>query len=361
MKSILGIPNSILAHFGAVPHHTTLPILDEKLKRGWKNVVLLIFDGLGTDVLQAHAPNGFLWRHRIGDLASVNPYTTTSALTTLETGLSPMEHEWLGWSCYFREIDECVDLFSGKYSGTERQAADYPVVWENIGFKHLFAQIRDANPTMDCCYVSPFSKPAASTCEEVCARIAALCAGEGRRYIYAYHFRPDYDMHEHGCYDARVKDSVQSFDRQVERLSGELTDTLLIVTADHGMHDVKMLCVEDYPEIAECLRVPPSREPRNLSFFVKEEYMDIFPERWNARFSDSFHLMTGDEAFARGIFGDGTPHARARDFIGDYVAQATRDFALWYRDENGESKDFLACHAGLCGDETTVPLIIIER
>ena len=156
--SILGIPNSILAHFGAKPHHETLPILDAKLQRPWKNVVLLIFDGLGTDILKAHAPDGFLYRNRIADLASVNPCTTTSALTTLETGLSPIEHGWLGWSHYFEEIGKSVDLFSNKESGADHPAVDRNIVWETIGYTNLFAQIQAVDSAIECCRVSPFGE-----------------------------------------------------------------------------------------------------------------------------------------------------------------------------------------------------------
>ena len=91
-NSILGIPNSILAHYGAKPHHATQPILDEKLRNNYKNIVLLVLDGLGLDVLKAHAPNGFLAKNCVAQLSSVYPCATTSALTTFETGLTPVEH-----------------------------------------------------------------------------------------------------------------------------------------------------------------------------------------------------------------------------------------------------------------------------
>ena len=360
-NSILGIPNSILAHFGAKPHHATLPALDERLrKKDWKNVVLLLFDGMGVDALDKDSPGGFFQRHSIAGLSSVCPCTTTSALTTYETGLSPIEHGWLGWSCYFREIGKCVDLFSGNQSGTKRPAADHNIVWENLGYQNLLSQVQAASPGIECRGVSPFSDVTIDSCEKVCAQITELCKKEGRRLICAYHYQPDHDMHEFGCYDGRVQAMIRSYESQVEAMCAELDDTLLIISADHGLIDVKVLLLEDFPEIAECLRAPLSREMRNLSLYIKDEFKDVFPDRWNARFEDSYHLMPADEAINAGYFGPGALHARARDFMGDYVAFATGELGLSYRDEQGEYKNFAATHAGLCREEMMVPFIVVE-
>lgn len=360
-NSILGIPNSILKHFGAKTHHATLPVLDERLSRGYKNVVLLVLDGMGLVILKAHAPDGFLMRNYVSPLNSLYPCTTSSMLTTFETGLTPIEHGWLGWSLYFEEIGKCVDVFSGNESGTNRPAAERNIVTESIGYNNLFTQIREVNRTIECCSVSPFGDYRCNTNESICNQIETLCKTGGRRYIYAYYSQPDMDMHFSGCYSERAKADMVLFEKQIEQLSEQLTDTILIVTADHGMIDIKSLLIEDYPDIGECLAVRPTREPRCLSFFVKPEFKEIFPERWNAQFGNDFLLMTGTEAYDKGVFGKGTPHKYAKSYLGDYVAIAIGNLALWYRFENGKTLKFKAGHAGLTPDEMIVPLIIVER
>ena len=360
-NSILGIPNSILAHYGVNPHHGTLPVLDERLRKNYRNIVLLVLDGMGLDALKAHSPDGFLMKHCMAELSSVHPSSTVAALTTFETGLTPAEHGWLGWSHYFKKIDKCVDVFSGNESGTKCLAADTNIISETIGFKNLFEQINDAAPNVDCCRVSPFGEYRTYTNEEICNHLETLCRKNGRRYIYAYHFQPDMDMHSTGCYSERVNADIVLFDKQIEKLAKKLDDTLLIVTADHGLVDVEDLVIENYPDIAKCLYTHPTRDPRSLSFFVKPEYTEVFPERWNSTFGEDFKLLTGDEAFTSGIFGNGTPHSRTRDFLGDYVAVATGNKSLWYLNEKGESHNFKASHAGLTEEEMIVPLILIER
>ncbi|MDD4680785.1 MAG: alkaline phosphatase family protein [Clostridia bacterium] len=358
---ILGIPNSILKHYGAVAHHNTLPVLDERLKKEYKNVVLLVLDGMGISALNAHSPDGFLMKHCAAQLGSVYPCTTTSALTTYETGLTPLEHGWLGWAMYFPEINKSVELFTGKQSGTNVAATENNIVWDNIGFANLFEQIKKVDSSIGCCRVSPFGEYWTDTNEAICAHLETLCKNDGRRYIYAYHFQPDNDMHRNGCNSERVKADIVLFDKQIEQLCANLHDTLLVITADHGLTDVEECLIEDYPEINECLYAVPTREPRSLSFFVKPEFKEAFPAQWNRHFADDFRLMTSEEAINSGIFGIGTPHKRLKDFLGDYVALAIGKKMLWFRDEQGQASGHLAAHAGLLPDEMTVPLILIER
>jgi hypothetical protein len=359
-NSILNIPQSILRHFGAAAHHATLGMVDAALARNYKNVVLLIFDGMGSEALARNVPDGFLMKHKAADISSVYPCSTTSALTTLESGLSPAEHGWVGWTCYFSEMDACVNLLSGKRYGTNTPAADYDIVRKNLSFTTVQDQIRRINSEVECCTVSPFAEYKAVTCEEVCAQIAALCKKPGRRYIYTYHFQPDQDMHAFGCYDAHVRDLMHSFDEQMERLAAELSDTLLIVTADHGLCDIKMLAIEEYPEIYACLSKPLSREVRSLSFFVKEAYKDDFPRRFREQLGGDFALMTGEEALAQQIFGEGKMHPRTRDFVGDYVAVATGKSGLWYRNDKGQNRTLAAAHGGGSAEEMVVPLVLVE-
>ena len=63
-----------------------------------KNIVLLLFDGMGISVLEKHlAPDSFLRKHLVCPISSVFPPTTTAATTSVLTGRTRIEHGWLGW------------------------------------------------------------------------------------------------------------------------------------------------------------------------------------------------------------------------------------------------------------------------
>jgi hypothetical protein len=382
--SILGLPNAFLEHYGAGPVHASLPLLQERLRaKNYRNIVYMVFDGMGADLLRSVLPrNAFLNRHTAADIFSVYPCTTTAALTTLESGFSPIEHGWLGWCCYFKEIWQCVTLFSGHTGGIAEgvPAAKEHIARKLLAYPSIFEKIHDGGNRPDkVCLVSPFTEYRAHTSGEVCAWVKTLCAEPGRHFIYTYNAQPDHDMHDYGCYDERIRFMMAGLSAQLSALCAALKDTLVVVTADHGLRNVKMVCIEDYPHLSECLLLPPTIEPRCVSLFIRDGFAERFKERFINTFGDEFLLLTKEEALRRQIFGPvngdwepfipagkignpvpGVPHPKALDFIGDYLAVAVGDIGITYRDNHGEYNDFKASHAGLDKKEMEVPLVLAE-
>ena len=64
--SILNLITSILNHYEVENGHTSLSTLDTYLEKDYQNVVLLILDGMGENVLQKLLPNGFLEQNKKG-------------------------------------------------------------------------------------------------------------------------------------------------------------------------------------------------------------------------------------------------------------------------------------------------------
>ena len=144
-NSIVNLACSILEYFGAESEHSTLKEVDELLKYQYKNVVILLFDGLGVDTLQYHlSENVFFRKNLIKEYSSVFPPTTTSATTSIESGLTPLEHGWLGWSLYFSEINKIVNAFINTEKDTEIHVADYHVASQILPYKSIYEKIRDA-------------------------------------------------------------------------------------------------------------------------------------------------------------------------------------------------------------------------
>ena len=358
-NSIMNITNSVLKHYGVAPYHETLPIVDELLMKNHKNVVVLIMDGMGINVLERNLPeDAFLRAHMKGELSSVFPPTTTAATTSVLTGKTPAEHGWIGWSCYFKEVDKCIDLFSNHESGTEEAANS-----EHQPYKYLpYNSILDVlDGKVRACAVSPFSEYFANTMDGICRQLKTLCEEDGNKFIYAYHYQPDRDMHDFGVSPKCINEMMEAYNNQLETLIGSLSDTLFLISADHGMIDITMKYVEEYPQINDALIRHICVEPRCCSLYVKDAYKSEFPELFSAVFGDKFKLYTHDTFLQSGLLGEGIQHPKIADFVGDYMAVATSDIALWYKDIHGEYKDFKGAHAGLTKEELTVPLIVIEK
>lgn len=355
----MSITNSLLKYYRAKPYHATLPIVDELLAKDYKNVVLLLMDGMGVNVLERNLPeNAFLRKHIRTEISSVYPCTTTAATTSILTGKTPAEHGWIGWSCYFKEVDKCIDLFTNHESGTKRPASDENQPHKYLPYGNILNMISDNVRT---CFVSPFSNYFADTMEGICEHLKNLCSNTEKKFIYAYHYQPDQDLHDFGVSHDCIKQMMADYNNQLETLVQSLSDTLFLITADHGMIDIKMKCVEDYPAINNALIRHICIEPRCCSLYVKEEFKTDFPQKFTNVFGDKFKLFTHKEFLESGLLGEGVPHFKIEDFVGDYVAVAVSDIALWYKDINGDYNDFKSAHAGLTKEELTVPLIVIQK
>lgn len=296
-QSLVSLISSIEAYFGLPPEHRTLGALDELLDRKYKNIVLLLFDGMGISVLEKHlAPDSFLRKHLVCPISSVFPPTTTAATTSVLTGRTPIEHGWLGWSLYFDKIDKRVNLYTNTSGG--KPAAEYNVAGRFLPYETVIDKLGKLG--VPAYFVSPYSEPKADGIESLFCEVSRLCAQPEPKYIYGYSPLPDYDMHDHGTAHPLIHEHLKEINARVEALCGELADSLIIVTADHGMTDTEFIFMDDYPEVKECILREPSIEGRAMSLFIKPEYKDEFPARFNAAFGNIYELIPHDEAM--GLF-----------------------------------------------------------
>ena len=356
---IANLANSILAEFGVKEAgRETLKVLDPYLAKGYENILVILLDGMGKCILEKNLEkDGFFNSHLKSTYSSVFPPTTVAATTSIMSGLNPCQHGWLGWDCYYPQIDKNVTVFLNTEAGTQEPAADYNVAWKYCGYESAVSKIK-ANGG-DAYEVTPFVEPFPDDFEKICEQIKCLCKKPGKKYIYSYWNEPDHIMHEKGCYGAEAKQAVRALEKRVQQLCGELEGTLVIVTADHGHMDSKGVSITDYPRITECLVRMPSIEPRALNLFVKEEQKEQLEHEFQKEFGDKFLLWTKEQVLERRIFGTGTAHPNFEEMVGDYLAIAIDDLSIYNTREEAES--FVGVHAGLTEDEMIIPLIIVEN
>lgn len=355
---ITNLSNSILEEFGVYENGHKLDMVEPFLKKDYKNIVVILLDAMGSCILRENLDvNGFFNSHLAGTYSSVFPPTTVAATTSIRSGLTPCEHSWLGWDCYYPQIDKNVSVFTNQESGTDQPAADYPVAWTYCGYEDVVSKIRRNG---GCAYeVAPFIEPFPDSFERICQQIIQLCEQPGKKYIYSYWNEPDSIMHRKGCYSDEARQTVRLLESQVQQLCEKLEDTLVIVTADHGHMDSKAAALVDYPKITECLVRMPSIEPRALNLFVQEEKKEQLEYEFQKNFGDKFLLLTKEQVLEQKLFGQGTEHPNFQKMLGDYLAIATNDLSIYNTRE--EAEFFIGVHAGLTEDEMRIPLIVIER
>ncbi len=359
-KSIVSVSNSIMKYFDVKPYHNTLKELDDVLTRkNYQNVVLLVADGLGSENLKLLlTKDKFLRTKQIMNLTTVFPPTTTSATTSLLTGLYPSEHNWYGWDMYFKDTNETISLYLNKLKGTSKAPRVKVLDRSYMQFTSLVDLINN-NKTYKAYYAYPFSldNPCKSF-QEVSARIKELCSIPSKKFIYAYIEEPDKSMHKYGINSLKVKNLLLNLNNQIEKLANELTNTLIILLADHGLISTKYINLKtDYKEIYDMLERQTTIETRAVGIKLKENVLkEDFEKLFKKYLQTSFTLLSKEQVLKLNLFGF-NHNKYLEDTIGDYLLVATQNISLNYDDT---SPIFKANHGGYTKEELEVPLIIID-
>jgi hypothetical protein len=361
--SILNLAVSVLRSYGCPSHHPSLPLLDLKLAEPWSKRIFLILDGMGDAFVRSQlAETGFFRTHQADTLTSVYPCTTTAATTSMLSGLSPAEHGWLGWSPWFREYGRIIDVFINRDSLSGQEIL--PAAGELMPFEDLTRQIYAATRgQVGLHQIQPnFAVDGVDTFDQMIERMRGYVALPGPQLILAYWHQPDSLMHMYGPGSQTVQKEVLAYEKQLEDLMNEISDTLLVVSADHGQVPVtREVYLDDYPDILDCLVLPPTLETRAVSFFTKQHRRNEFRQRFQAAFGDCYRLLEREEGLALSLFGPGRPHRKTDDFLGDFLACATGEVIIRYHGRFDRTHQvFHGHHAGLCADEMRVPLILAE-
>ena len=181
----------------------------------------------------------------------------------------------------------------------------------------------------------------------------------------AYSDNPDGLLHKYGTKSTNVEQFIKETEDKIKRMCGNFNDdTLVIISADHGHKDnEKFYTLLDYPEIQECLIMPPSFESRALTFWVKNEMKELFVERFNIIFKDEFWLMTKEDFLDKYHFlGYGNKHHKIDDFIGNYIALSISSSMIRLETFLAHGKPIKKSdHCGLSKEEMEAPVIVIKK
>jgi len=349
---------SIRKYFNLSYNHNTLNYIDKILENeNPKNVIVILFDGMGSKILERTLDkNSFFLQNKYKDITTVFPATTTAATTSIRTGLNPVEHGWLGWNTYISSIDKTITLFLKSEKGKETICEEFINNPNTLVNATIVTDINKKGE-YNAIELFPFGTNRYENLDDMLKRIEEKAKEPGRKYIYAYDDEPDHTMHELGPDDEIVTKLIDERNNKVSELCEKLTDSLIIVVADHGHLKVENILLNDYPEIFNMLERTPSLEPRAISFKVKEEYKNIFKDKFNNTFGEYFNLYEKENIINSKLFGDGIENELFKDAIGDYIAIAKSNKCLL---SDGDI-ELASQHAGYTEDEILVPLILKKK
>jgi predicted AlkP superfamily pyrophosphatase or phosphodiesterase len=376
--SIVNLMSSVrCAYGGEADGYPVLGQLGPQRLQAARNVVLLVIDGLGYHYLCRQHGESVLRRHLQHRITSVAPPTTATAISTFLTGQAPQQHGLTGWFTWFRELGAVLAVlpFTPRHGGEPLDRAGISV--ENLfGHVPLFDRLRVASYSVcpDWIAHSAFNRAHLGRAELVPYRGLEQCFGgivrivrahNDSKYVYAYWPGFDKLAHEGGVGSTAVHEHFAELDRGFARMLDALagTETLVIVTADHGIVDVpaeRHIRLDAHPGLKACLSLPLCGEQRLSYAYVRHGMQQAFEGYVRRQLSDSVVLYPSTELLSGQLFGLGEPHPELGARIGDYTLAMKRGAVINDRLPGEKPPEMVGFHGGLSAEEMYVPLILVN-
>jgi hypothetical protein len=338
-------------------------------------VCLLLVDGLGWELLRANqeaAP--FLNSIAREPLTVGFPATTAASLSSLATGLPPGEHGLVGYTMALPGFDRAFNTLTWSLYGLgPRVDLRQEVVPEAFQPQPTLPE-RAAAAGVLVHYLGPGFHQGSGlsraigrgqrfhTAESLDAiEVAALRRLDARpALVYGYHSRLDAAGHIQGVASQAWREELVAVDHAVRTLAEQLPDdTVLVVTGDHGMVDLRpneRLDLADHPDLAAGVTL--------LAGEARARYVRTAPgaagdvvSAWRSIVGDRMWVWTREEAIATGIFGPRVSD-QARERIGDMVAAAYGRVGIVQRDVDPAQARLNGHHGSLTPAEQLVPFLV---
>jgi hypothetical protein len=333
--------------------------------RGARRVALLLIDGLGADLLRAHAdlaPTLAALAGPAGDLSAPCPSTTPVSLATLGTGLPPGSHGILGFVTDIPGEDRTLNHVQWADDPDPDVWQARPTVFEQAAAAGVAAiavgPYAYAGSGLTRAVYRGATYTGAVSHGDLCALVLESLAATSRALVSGYIPELDLTGHVRGVDSPSWRAQLALVDRLVEELVGGLPeDAALLVTADHGMLDVpesSRFDLEEEPDLADGVRLVTG-EPRARYVHARPGAQDDVLHRWREILGPRAWVGSREDAVASGVFGPVDDAVAAR--IGDVVALARGSWALTApRLEPGPSR-LAAYHGSLTATELAIPLL----
>ncbi|GAA1349147.1 alkaline phosphatase family protein [Falsarthrobacter nasiphocae] len=341
-----------------------------------RRVVVALVDGMGLSSLSAHAAHTPFLRSqadRRRPLASTFPSTTATALTSFGTGLRPGQHGITGYEMLAPEHPDGPRVVNqlGAWDARldPREWQPHPSVFMRCDDDGLAAvtvsQDRFEGSGLTRAALGGGVFVAAKTSDERVAAAVKALREMKRGVVYVYWNEVDKAGHAHGVASDEYVAALEDVDFALKRLVAQAPeDTLVLVTADHGMIDVPAERRWDYSEHAALTRAFEftAGEPRMVQLYWRAEVTEAEKAEalaaWAEYVGSLAWVVTRDEAIEAGWFGEVSPRVRPR--IGDVLVAARAPLALYDgRRASAHAFEMVGQHGSVTGEEMGIPLFEI--
>jgi hypothetical protein len=374
--SIVNLMASILSARGGHSRYPPLTLLPPEKIAGVTNLILLVVDGLGADYLARHSPQGPLMRHLLGPITSVFPSTTAAAIPCFLTGEAPQQHGLTGWFTWLRELGCIMTVLPGnpRYgTGSYHQSGLDPA--KLYGLVPIFDRMPGSSYVVAPAFISgsDFNRALCGRARSVPyegiaamfrATASVLRRDTGPKYLYLYWPQLDTLGHKIGIEAPATVHHLQEIEQALTDFLVQTagTDTLILVTADHGQVDTTAadrIDLDDHPELTRALVMPPCGEPRASFCYLKPGQVEAFSDYCRSELAGRLDPYRSEDLLAQGLFGLGEPNPHLAERIGDLTLLMHGNTVVHQHLPHEPPKVQVGAHGGLSRTEMLVPLSLL--
>ncbi len=364
----------------------------------YQRVILFFIDAFGWRFVEKHRDQyPFLQHFENGGTAakitSQFPSTTSAHVTCIHTGLPVGQSGIYEWQYYEPTLDAIIVPLLHSYAGTmERDTLPaevdptsiYPTttLYQDLardGVRSVVFQNRLYTPSTysDLAFQGATAIPY-RTLTEALINMARLLpdTDDAPSYIFLYFDLIDAIGHEYGPNSPQLEAEIDSFLTAMERwfwrpLAGRLQDTLLILTADHGMAEVDpatTIYLNRDPRFAGLDRflkrnragelLIPAGSCRDLFLYVHDHLLDEAQDFMATRLAGRAEVHRTRDLIEWGLFGPQplSPEFLAR--VGNLVILPFRHESVWWYEKGRFEQKYYGHHGGLTREEMEIPLLL---
>ena len=323
-------------------------------------VVLFVVDGLGSLQLEqylTYLPN--LSKLVGTTVTSVAPTTTATALMSIASALTPIDHGVVGYRMrlgkqqVFNSLQwRCRDNATNRRATPSKVARNNPFLGLDVSVISKFSY---AGTGFTRAYLGEAPAKDFRFLSTMVAKVKDSLAS-GAPFVYCYYEGVDSVAHEYGLSNYYFEEL-----RFLDFLIGELLNTLpygasLVLTADHGQVEVLDAPIVLNDELEE-ITLLKSGEGRFRWLHVDKKNVEKALDIAHEQYDDIAWVVERDEALESGLFGPNW-NSRGQNAarFGNLALIAKADVAFFDAHDSGPME--LVCrHGSLTDNELIVPLV----
>jgi hypothetical protein len=330
---------AVLTAMGAVGFQSRISLPDNV-----GGACVLLIDGLGAELLDAHVEDAPVLAGLRGQTLSVGfPSTTAAGLAAIGTGCRSGEHGMVGYT------------FRLPGAGVEPERVQpIPTTFERATSSGIAVSVVSGAKFTDSGLTRAVLRGGRYVGVQAIGDLAACVrtAVDGGGFCYGYHADLDLLGHLYGPGSEAWRMQLRQVDRLVESVvEGLPPGGLLAVVADHGMVAVDPSDTVDVDQHAALLEGVQAigGEARARHVYVDDGAADDVLAAWRAALAHRAWVVPREEAIAAGWFGER---------ISDDVAAARGSAAMVRRTVEPMESALVGHHGSLTTAEQRVPLLL---